>query len=127
MFDDYIRCMTITQNVDDSIYIAITPEIRDIVRKYMDKKMSAAVVNEDPTQNRHSTKFVTADLIYYWMTELNIPPEYQKWHLNRLLMLIRIANAEKAKQNPNNKKANKADIARRHHALNQARRAKKKR
>jgi hypothetical protein len=119
--------MTITQNVDASTYLGITPEIRNVVRKYMDKKMSAATVSEDPTRHVHSSKFVTSDLIYYWMTELNIPPEYQKWHLNRLLMLIRISNAEKAKQNPNNKKANKADIARRHHSINEARRAKKRR
>lgn len=124
LFDDYIRCMTITQHVDETVYLGITQQIRDEVRKYMDDPMTAAVIHEDQTQTGQSHRFTTSDLIYYWMTELNIPFECQKWHLNRLLTLIRISNIEKKKQNP--KKANKSEVARRHHAVNAARRAKKK-
>lgn len=117
-FDDYIRCMTITQNVDPEVYKWITPEIRNEIQEYMNDSMTAAVIHENQTP-RHSTKFITADLIYCWMVMLRIPPEYQKWHLNRLLTLIRIVNIE---QNPN-KKMSKADSAKHHHSTNQARRA----
>lgn len=120
-FDDYVRCMTITQNVDPSVYKALTNDIRKRVREYMEDPMTAAVVRENVNNMRPSTKFVTSDLIYYWMVALNIPFECQKWHLNRLLMLIRITNIE---QKPP-KKGNKADSARQHHAINAARRAKK--
>ena len=120
-FDDYIRCMTLTQNVDPSVYKVLNNDIRNRVREYMEDSMTAAVVRENTNNMRQSTKFVTSDLIYYWMVALNIPFECQKWHLNRLLMLIRITNIE---QKPP-KKANKADTARQHHAINAARRAKK--
>lgn len=125
MFDDYVRCMTITQNVDPSVYLAITPEIREQIKEYIDDSMTAAVVHENKTQPK-STKFVTSDLIYYWMTALNIPFDpCQKWHLSRLLMLIRIANIENKPSK--DRKMSKADSARSHHAVNAARRAKRRR
>lgn len=121
--DDYIRCMTLTQNVNPMVYYVITPGIRNQVRDYMEDPMTAAVVREDP-QAPQSTKFITSDLIYYWMVALQIPFDpCQKWHLNRLLILIKITNIE---QKPK-KKQNPADIARQHHAINAARRAGKKR
>ena len=121
-FVDYVRCMTITQLVDPNIYLTMTPAILTRIRSYMDAKMSAAVIHSDRQNNHESSKFVTADLIYYWMVALRIPFECQKWHINRLLMLIRIAEIE---QNPN-KKLSKAESAKRHHATNAARRAKMK-
>lgn len=122
MFDDYIRCMTITQNIDQNVYYAITPEIRNEVREYMEDKMTAAVVKSD-NDGRPATKFVTSDLIYAWMVMLRVPSKYEKWHLNRLLTLIQIVNIE---QKPP-KKANKAQNARDHHSINAARRAKRRR
>lgn len=123
-FDDYIRCMTITQNVDPSVYLAITPELRKEIRDYIDDSMTAAVVHENKVQQR-SSKFVTSDLIYYWMTALQIPFDpCQKWHLSRLLMLIRIANIEN--KPTKDRKMSKADSARSHHATNAARRAKRR-
>lgn len=120
MFDDYVRCMTITQNVDPNVYRVLTPSIRSRIREYMEDSMTAAIIHENAPE-RTSTKFTTSDLIYYWMVALNIPFECQKWHLNRLLTLIRITNIE---QKPD-KKMGKAASARYSHATNQARRAKR--
>lgn len=124
-FDDYIRCMTITQNIDPSVYLAITPEIRKEIRDYIDESTTAAVIHENKMQPK-STKFVTSDLIYYWMTALQIPFDpCQKWHLSRLLMLIRIANIENKPSK--DRKMSKAESARSHHATNAARRRAKRR
>ena len=123
-FDDYIRCMTITQNVDPSVYLGITPELRNEIRDYIDDSLTAAVVHENKVPQT-SSKFVTSDLIYYWMTALQIPFDpCQKWHLSRLLMLIRIANIENKPSK--DRKMSKADSARSHHATNAARRAKRR-
>lgn len=119
-FNDYIRCMTITQNVDPDVYNNIPDTIRKQVQEYMERKMSAAIIKDDPSA-KHSTRFLTADLIYAWMVELRVPFECQKWHLNRLLTLIRIVNIDQKPQ----KKGNKGASAREHHAINQARRAKR--
>lgn len=65
----------------------------DAVNAYIEAPMTASTVKEEKGGpiNRQQ---ITSELIYYWMTAYHIPFECQKWHLNRLLMLIRICNAE---------------------------------
>ncbi|MBO7365205.1 MAG: hypothetical protein J6U28_00720 [Bacteroidales bacterium] len=87
--------------------------------------MSATTINEKAlraaqTGPRGGNKVITNELIYYWMTALNIPFDpCQKWHLNRLMMLIKVASIEQ--QPP--KKMSKADAMSQQKALNAARRA----
>lgn len=118
--DDYIRCMTLTQNVPAEVYRRITPKNREEVQRYIDDTMTAAVIHDDG-RSRRSNEFVTSDLIYYWMVESNIPFDpCQKWHLNRLLTLIRIVGIKRRTDN----KMSKADSIRHHAATNASRRAK---
>ena len=123
-FNDYIRCMTLTQNVDPSVYDRLTDANRKEVQAYIDRKMSAAVIHSIDNQQQ-SKKFMTADLIYYYMVEAGVPFDpCQKWHLNRLLMLLRIIGIER-KSGSKSGKTNKLDSARRHADINHARRASK--
>ena len=90
---DYIRCMTITQNVDPNVYLGITDKHIDEVTKYIEASMTATTFRkEKKTINR---EVITSELIYYWMITMNIPFECQKWHLNRLLTLINICKIKK--------------------------------
>jgi hypothetical protein len=112
---DYIKCMTITQNVDDKTYNYITNEVVTQVKNYIDEEMTATTFsNEKKTINR---EIITAEIIYYWMIALNIPFECQKWHLNRLLTLINVCNIK----NTPAKKMSKKELATRNAALNAAR------
>lgn len=117
---DYVRCMTLTQNVDPEVYRYLTNENIEQVNQYINAPMTATWFTEEKNQKRKggSGEQVTSELIYYWMITLNIPPEYQKWHLNRLLTLIRICNTK----NQPAKKMSKRDILKRNAALNEARR-----
>lgn len=74
---------------------------------------------------RPNKQIITSELIYYWMVSYRIPFECQKWHLNRLLTLIRICNVEEAKQSgKHGGKMSKRDILSQNRALNAARRQK---
>lgn len=123
---DYIRCMTINikglseYDKDLDPYMFLTADNLKEVTKYIEDSHTASTVKE-PKSGRGSGEQVTSELIYYWMVAYNIPVEFERWHLNRLLMLIRICNI---KNQPSKKKGNTtSDIAQRK-ALNAQRRAK---
>jgi hypothetical protein len=109
---DYIRCMAITQNVDPIAYNALPKEELEKINAYIDHPMTATKFADD--KSRPVKEVVTAEIIYYSMIALNIPFECQKWHLNRLLTLIKVCNL---KQNPS-KKMSQKEILARNRALN---------
>lgn len=114
---DYIRCMTLTQNIDPNIYSQLSLQNVEDIKNYINAPMTATVFADtgDSSTNR---EVVTAELIYYWMIAYNIPFECQKWHINRLLTLVRVCGV---KNNPP-KKMGKGELMRRNAALNAARR-----
>lgn len=115
---DYIRCMTITQNIDPVVYNGLTTDNIDMINKYINSPMTATTFHDE--KGKINREIITSELIYYWMTSLNIPMECQKWHLNRLLTLIRVCNIK----NQPSKKMSKRELMQRNSALNAARRAK---
>lgn len=114
---DYIRCMTITQNVDSDVYNYLTNQNMKEINDYISNPMTATTFS-DNKKRKGGDKFVTSELIYYWMIAFNIPSEYQKWHLNRLLTLIKVCNVE----NQPPKKMSKREIMSRNASINAANR-----
>ena len=114
---DYIKCMTLTQNVDPNVYYALTKENLEQIKNYINDPHSATTIRENPNGPK-SHQIITSELIYYWMIVHGIPFECQKWHLNRLLMLIRVCNIKNAPP----KKMSSSQILSRNAALNAARR-----
>ncbi|MBQ8829687.1 MAG: hypothetical protein IJ022_06310 [Burkholderiaceae bacterium] len=114
---DYIRCMTLTQNVNPEIYDNIPNDVIEQVSSYINAPMTATWFAEDKG-GRSNSETVTSELIYYWMIALNIPFKCEKWHLNRLLTLIRVCNIK----NTPPKKMSKRALMSRNAALNASRR-----
>ena len=114
----YIKCMTITQNVKDEIFENLSKENIDEINNYILDPRTATTFYDNNVGSSRET--ITSELVYYWMTALNIPMECQKWHLNRLLTLIRVCNVKNAPP----KKMSKRDIASRYASLNASRRKK---
>lgn len=114
---EYIRCMTITQNVPRGVYNYLTDENLRTINEYMEANMTATTV---PKSGGTSREIVTSELIYYWMIALDIPFECQKWHINRLLMLINVCNVK----NSPPKKRSPAEIMARNRTLNESRKKK---
>lgn len=113
---DYIKCMTITQNVDPMVYNFISNDNMRKINEYLNKPMTATTFSKE--QSKPNREIVTAEIIYYWMVALNIPFECQKWHLNRLMTLIKVCSIK----NQPAKKMSKRDIMSQNAALNAARR-----
>ena len=114
---DYVRCMTTNRNVDPEVYYNIPPNVYKQIEEYIDDPMTATWIKE--TKRPGGRQIITSELIYYWMVSYRIPFECQKWHLNRLLMLIRVCD----EKNKDPKKMSKNEILRRNAELNAKRRA----
>lgn len=113
---DYIRCMTLTQNVNPSVYRCIPASIIEEISRYIEDPMTATWFSEEENK-KNSKEVITSEIIYYWMIAQNIPVEFQKWHLNRLITLIRVCSIK----NQPPKKMSKSELASRNRALNEAR------
>lgn len=113
---DYIRCMTITQNVDPNVYNRLTRSNIEAINNYIDAPMTATTFPQK--DGGRSREIITSEVIYYWMIACNIPMKCEKWHLNRLLTLIRVCNVK----NTPPKKMSKKEIISRNASLNAARR-----
>lgn len=92
---DYVRCMTITPNVDQRLYLCLTKQNLDDVYAYLSDSMTATTFAK-ANGSRHSPRKITSELIYYWMIAYGIPFECQKWNINRLFTLIHICALKNA-------------------------------
>lgn len=113
---DYIRCMIVSGSLPEPLEYALTDEQLRNISSYINAKMTATVIYNADTRNSKET--ITSELVYYWMTVLNIPFECDQWHFQRLMTLIQVANV---KNNP--KKMDKKDALARQRELNEQRRA----
>lgn len=113
---DYVKCMTINQHVDPLAYTVLDASHMAKVNEYISEERTATTFNDrGGPPNR---QVVTSELVYYWMAQYNIPFECQKWHLSRLMTLIRIASIKNAPE----KKMSKRAVLARNQQLNAARR-----
>ncbi len=115
---DYLRCMCITPDVDINAFYALDQKTIQSIADYISDPMTATTFSN--TDKRPSREIITNELIYFWMTNFNIPFDpCQKWHLNRLMTLIQVA----ALKNQPPKKMGMRDIAKQYGNLNAQRRA----
>lgn len=116
---DYIKCMTINKNVDPLIYNNMSAKTIQEINSYISAPMTATWFSKEAS-GKNSGEAVTSELIYYWMVAHRIPFECEKWHLNRLLTLIKVCNLK----NQPEKKMSRSAILSQNRALNEARRKK---
>lgn len=114
----YIKCMSI-KPIEDSVLETLPSDVINQIIVYIDKPMTATTINDSGGSNK---EILTSEVIYYMMIKLGIPFECQKWHLNKLITLIRVCSVKDAPQ----KKMSKKDVMAQNRALNEARRKKYK-
>lgn len=113
----YIKCMCITRNVPEELFLRLSEDNITEIKEYIDAKMTATWFNEALGAPK-SREVTTAELIYYWMIVFQIPFECEKWHLNRLFTLIRVCNNKQEKP----KKMSRSELNARNRELNARRR-----
>ena len=113
----YIQMMCLDEGVPEEVFRRLTEDNMNAINDYIGQKMTATWFN-DTTSKPPSREIVTSELIYHWMIAMNIPSEYETWHLNRLTTLIKVINLKNAPK----KKMSPAETAKRYHELNEQRR-----
>lgn len=131
----YIKCMTINKNVPDDVFLCIPQTEMTRIQEYIDDDHTATFFrdpNGKKTGASPKKEIITSEVIYYYMISLNIPVEFEKWHLGRLMTLIKVCNEKNreaeqaAKRKGKRGKSNlttreQHDLAARYHDLNEAR------
>lgn len=116
---EYVKCMSLNNAFDEYPYLYLSESEVDKVNRYINAKMTATWFREDANR-KPNREIITSEVIYYWMVTLNIPFECEKWHINRLLTLIRVCGEKQAKP----KKVPRKQAMAEQRALNAQRKAK---
>lgn len=130
---DFVRCMTMTQGVDPTVYARLTVENLNAIYRYMEDPMTATWFagerrpgekNQNGTAKRRARrrppgtgKVLTSEVLYSRMFQAGVPIECERWHLNRLMTLIRVCQEEQAPP----RKMSRKDALRQRRELNAAR------
>lgn len=112
----YIMCMDLQGNLTQEIFPHMKEKHLAEITKYIEANKTATTIAERP--GPPNLEVTTSEVIYYWMIAHGIPVEFENWHLNRLLMLIRVCNVK----NGPKEKIPAAELAARNRALNEQRR-----
>lgn len=113
---DYIRCMSLNGDVPDEVIHRLTKENIQEIQDYINDPRTATTFCKDNGKTRR--QIVTAEKIYSWMISLGIPCEFEKWHLQSLLALIRECESE----NTPPKKRSQKELINQYAAINAANR-----
>lgn len=114
---EYLKCMMLTPDVTEETYEYLMTYKLSEIDAYINAPMTATTLPAN-RGGRGRPETVTAELIYYWMIAMQIPSDYENWHLNKLITLIGVCNVK----NSPDKKRSSDEILREQMALNEERR-----
>lgn len=91
---DYFQDMLLSRKVDRNLVYRLTPDQYQELTTYINSSRTASSVPVE--KNSGSSEVMTAELIYYYLAELNIPFEpTNSWHLSQTMMLIQMTAFKK--------------------------------
>ena len=124
---DYIRCMTLTPNVPEDVYLRLEDIQITLVSDYINAKSTATWFGDRENQRSPRKEIITSEVIYYWMISFQIPFSCEEWHLNRLLTLIRVCNEKNKASTTKKTRFTQAELAKRRELNEQRQRAMRER
>lgn len=116
----YFEFMLVSDYKKRHLVRLMGPEQRLALAEYINAGRSATIVKDIPGK-KGPIENVTSELIYYWMISFKIPfKPSDDWHLNRLLMLVKVCGVKQATPDKRNSK----EIAKDYRSVNEERRKK---
>lgn len=113
----YVECMS-EEPLPGDFMRRLDRNIQVKIAEYIADGASATHLLDPPSRGGPKDS-MTSELIYWYMSQFNIPYECDKWNLNRLLTLIKLSAAKQGGSN-----ASASATAAQRAAMNKARRAK---
>lgn len=109
---DYIAMMVVgdyEDELDKDIFKALSQEDVKRIDDYLNDPMTATTISEDALKSKNGQKtlkneIITAEILYYYMTALNIPFECQHWHIAKLVTLIKVCSIKSTPEDKDKKK-----------------------
>lgn len=89
----YIKFMILNPELPPEVFLNLVANHLTEIQAYISDEMTATKIHTD-SKGPQSREVVTTELIYYWMISLGVPVEFEHWHLNRLITLIRTINVK---------------------------------
>jgi hypothetical protein len=101
---DYIRCMVVGNVKNEHVFKALSFDDVMQIQKYINAPMTATTFRKNTKTTKPKKEVMTAEVIYAHMFAHSIPVECQKWHLNRLLTLLKVCDLQNAPKEKMSKK-----------------------
>ncbi len=117
---DYVCCMSVDKTIGHEVVSNLSAEDYIKIRDYISDPRTATTVSDRRPKRGGKREVYTSELLYYYMIFYGIPFSCEKWHLNRLLMLIRVCGV---KGGTTNQEMSLNEIFAQNTKLNRARRA----
>lgn len=115
----YIRMMVLNDDPPANFTSRLEMEHFKKIAEYLNSSQTATTFGPSVDEKKGPSEIYTSELIYYWLTQFQIPfYPTETWHINRLMVLVKIAGIKQSKP----KKMNKNQIAEQYRALNEKRR-----
>lgn len=123
---DYIKMMVVGRTLEDELaFSTLNKEQIEAISNYINDPMTATIISEEDEESiskkQSKSKFVTSEEIYSWMCAQNVPFECQYWHINRLIILIKICAIHNKPEDKKKKKMTSSDLALRRARMEAAR------
>lgn len=87
----YVEMMVLNEELPPGVFHRLIENHLEEIKRYIEAPMTGLKVVNDPNAPP-SREIVSSELIYYWMISMNIPVQFEHWHLNRLMNLIQVFN-----------------------------------
>lgn len=94
---DYFTYMILDRDDEEQVVRNMTADDFMKITEYINSSRTATTVREIQNRKPGPKENVSSELMYYWMISFSIPFECDKWHLNRLITLIRVCSVKNAK------------------------------